>query len=194
MSDYLNKYGDLIDLDIPISKSELEGMEYNWVQYNPRKDNKRYGCSITSLDGGNSGRPDLDSLREYNKENNTKYNESSFKIRTIHSTPFDYFLDNVDIGRSHFLNLKAGGHFPWHRDYDKSTFRIIYTISGCNKHSMVWLEDDRLLHLEDRRWYYINTKLQHAVFSFDDKCVFAVFNVLNTIKSVSFVENHFSVM
>ena len=194
MSDYLNKYGELIELDIPISLPELTRMEYNWVQYNPRKDNKRYGCSITSLDGGNSGVPDLDSLREYNRENNTKYNESSFKTRTIHSKPFDYFLNNADVGRSHFLNLRAGGHFPWHRDYDNSTFRIIYTINRCNKHTMVWLEDERLLHLEDRRWYYINTKIQHAVFSFDDSCMFAVFNVMNTDRSISFVENHFSIM
>jgi hypothetical protein len=140
------------------------------------------------------GAPDLDSLREYNRENNTKYSESSFKTRTIHSKPFDYFLNNADVGRSHFLNLRAGGHFPWHRDYDNSTFRIIYTINRCNKHTMVWLEDERLLHLEDRRWYYINTKIQHAVFSFDDSCMFAVFNVMNTDRSISFVENHFSIM
>ncbi len=193
MSEYLNKYGEIVELEIPISWPELTEMEFNWVQYNPRKDNKRYGCSITSLDGGDSGRPDLDSLKEYNRENNTKLDETSFKVPTVHAKPFNYFLSNADIGRSHYLNLKAGGYFPWHRDYDKNTFRVICTVSHCSKNSMVWLEDERLLHLEDHRWYYINTKIQHAVFSFDDQCVFAVFNVLNTNRSISFIENHFKI-
>ena len=40
--------------------------KFKFVQYNPRKKVDREGLSITSLDGGLSGIPDLDSLREYN--------------------------------------------------------------------------------------------------------------------------------
>ena len=38
---------------------------FKWVQYNPRKNIDREGLSITSLDGGLSGYPDLDSLYDY---------------------------------------------------------------------------------------------------------------------------------
>ena len=46
---------------------------FDYVRYNPRKEIDRWGLSITSLDGGLSGTPDLDSLPNYNKENNTQY-------------------------------------------------------------------------------------------------------------------------
>ena len=35
---------------------------FEYVKYNPRKDINRYGLSITSIDGGVTGVPDLDSL------------------------------------------------------------------------------------------------------------------------------------
>ena len=35
---------------------------FEYVQYNPRKPINRYGLSVTSLDGGCSCIPDLDSL------------------------------------------------------------------------------------------------------------------------------------
>ena len=56
--------------------------QFKYVQYNPRKDYPRQGLSITSLDGGLSGRPDLDSVYEYNKENGTEWTERDFKVPT----------------------------------------------------------------------------------------------------------------
>ena len=64
-------YGDIIPLNYKLDYKKFEeGLELfkdKWVQYNPRKKIARYGLSITSLDGGFSGRPDLDSIREYNR-------------------------------------------------------------------------------------------------------------------------------
>src|SRR6056300_1573327 len=61
---------------------ELEQFEDKWQPYNRKKPNNRFGLSITSLDGGLSGIPDLDSLLEYNKENGTAYGERDFKTFT----------------------------------------------------------------------------------------------------------------
>ena len=76
-------YGDFIQLKNSCNSKELleEIKDFEWKQYNPRKNINRYGLSVTSSDGTMNG-IDLDSIAEYNKENNTKYNESSFKTFT----------------------------------------------------------------------------------------------------------------
>ena len=56
--------------------------QFDFVKYNPRKPIDRWGLSLTSLDGGMTGIPDLDSLFEYNKEHNTSYVEKDFIVQT----------------------------------------------------------------------------------------------------------------
>jgi hypothetical protein len=175
----LTQYEDVIDLKIPVDYDALQQVNYNWVPYNPRKTVARWGCSITSLDGLDSGIPDIDSVLEYNRQHATAYTEKDFTTRTAHAQPFDYFLNKFAVGRSHYIKLGSGGYFPWHRDNDRDTFRIIYTIKNCEQDSFVWINDERPLKLMCDRWYYINTKKKHTVFSFDET-VFAVFNVLLT--------------
>ena len=72
--DTIARYGDIIPLNYKLDYKKFEeGLKLfddKWVQYNPRKNIPRYGLSITSLDGGFSGRPDLDSLKEYNIQQN----------------------------------------------------------------------------------------------------------------------------
>ena len=70
----ITQYGDFIRLGFNFdSKTYIKWTEENfdYVKYNPRKPIARYGLSLTSLDGGLSGIPDLDSLHEYNQENKT---------------------------------------------------------------------------------------------------------------------------
>ena len=68
-------YEPYFTLDLPASPIDTKASDVKWVQYNPRKPIARWGASITSLDGGTSGIPDLDSLKEYNKEHGTDYTE-----------------------------------------------------------------------------------------------------------------------
>ena len=79
---HLTVYGSVYDTNyfLPQSENFVAWTEENfdYVHYNPRKDIKRYGLSITSLDGGTSGVPDLDSLKDYNRENNTQLTECDF--------------------------------------------------------------------------------------------------------------------
>jgi hypothetical protein len=182
-------YEDCIELQIPVDYDLLRQVNYNWHQYNPRKNIRRFGCSITSLDGNDSGIPDLDSIMEYNKLNGTSYSEKDFRIATAHAQPFIYFLTNFVVGRSHYIKLESGGFFPWHRDADIETFRIIYTIDNCNGNNLIWLEDDRILKLDNHKWYYINTKKKHCLFALDT-CIFTVFNVLDVPKNIRQLSNH----
>lgn len=185
-------YEDVIDLNIPAEKNLIDLDTLNWKQYNPRKKISRFGCSITSLNGEDTGIPDLDSIPEYNKINGTAFSETSFKIPTKHASPFNYFLSNFEVGRSHYLKLDSGGFFPWHRDNDPETFRIIYTIKNCESNNLLWIEDEKLLHLKNHNWYYINTHKKHCVFSLGGS-VFAVFNVLYTDDNILKLFKHASV-
>ena len=186
----IHQHEDLIELDIPIDHQELTKVNFNWVQYNPRKTIQRWGCSITSLDGNDSGIPDLDSLLEHNRISGSNHTENDFVVKTKHSLPFREFLNEFQVGRSHYIKLGAGGYFPWHRDSDGQTFRIIYTLENCHPYNLVWLEDDKVLPLQDNKWYYINTKKKHAVFSFSE-CIFAVFNVSFTPKNIKTLKKYF---
>ena len=180
-----------IALDLPAPDVKLE--ELPWVRYNPRKNVLRWGVSLTSLDGGTSGVPDLDSLYEYNKENGTKYSEKDFATRTdVYKKYFSFLDESFDLGRSHILRLGNGGFFPYHRDFDTQTFRLIYTISGCEPHNLVWIVNDQIIKLQNRRWYYVNTKMIHSVFSFFGS-EFVVFNVLNNEKGQRSVVKHMHV-
>jgi hypothetical protein len=183
-------YEDCIELKLPVNMSELDSVNYNWIQYNPRKVNSRHGCSITSLDGNDTGVPDLDSVFEYNKLNNTNYKEIDFNKPTVHAKPFDEFLSKFDVGRSHYIKLTNGGNFPWHRDNDHNTFRIIYTIKNCDVNHLIWLEDETLIKLENNKWYFINTKKKHCVIGLSES-IFAVFNVKIDFRNMSKMKESF---
>lgn len=172
---------------ITIDESKL-----TWVQYNPRKNIDRWGASITSLDGGVSGVPDLDSLLEFNKLNNTKHKETDFKTLTEQGMPFDFLTKDFDLGRSHFIRLGTGGFFPYHRDVSSDTFRLIYCVSGCDENNFIWLQNRQTLKLQNNNWYYINTRMAHATFSFFGS-VFAVFNINNNEKSYKSLLNHLDI-
>lgn len=177
-------YETHFSINLPKPEIDTNSKEFNWVRYNPRKEILRWGASLTSLDGGMSGVPDLDSIREYNKENNTDYREKSFNVKTPLFRHFSFLDQHFDLGRSHILRLGPGGYFPYHRDYDGETFRLIYTINGCQEENFVWILQDKVIKLQNHKWYYINTKMIHSVFSFNG-CEFAVFNVLVNQRSKS---------
>jgi len=64
----LLSFGDKIELNLFCNVGNLlkEIKDFQWHQYNPRKEMNRHGLSVTSLDGKLGG-VDLDSLYEYNK-------------------------------------------------------------------------------------------------------------------------------
>ena len=165
-------YGDVIPLKLKLDYKKFEeGLKkYNnkWVQYNPRKNIPRYGLSITSLDGGFSGIPDLDSLKEYNEKHNLNLDEPD--IKTL--TPFWPYVESVlskfknHLGRTHLIKKSAGGQFPSHRDgYEREvkSFRLFLPIYNCNPPFNYFILDDKILRFEHGRLYFINTLKEHIV-------------------------------
>jgi len=193
LTNFITNFGQVIEFDFPqwdtMRTQEIIDKHPGWVRYQPHKPNNRYGLSVTSLNGGFSGEPDLYSLREWNMMNGTAYREADFTART-NVTEFipelNPFLDffGTSLGRVHFLRLDAGGFFPPHRDngalVESPTFRILVPISNFGKNQMKWIQEEKPLFLEPGRTSFINTTRVHSVFSFTDNCTMLVLNISAT--------------
>jgi hypothetical protein len=191
LTEFITNFGQVIEFDFPqwdtMRAQSILDKHPGWTKYQPHKPNNRYGLSVTSLDGGFSGKPDLYSLREWNIMHNTAYGELDFKARTNvvefipELNPFLDFFGN-SLGRAHFLRLDSGGFFPPHRDngavVDSATFRILVPINNFGKNQMKWIQEEQVITLETGRTYFINTTRAHSLFSFTDSCTMLVLNVV----------------
>lgn len=163
---------------------ELGAFEKDWKPYNPRKGISRMGLSVTSLDGGLNGVPDLDSLSEYNSENGTQYNNQSFlKVTPVleHSTVLKEILAPYRewLGRCHFIRLDAGGFFPEHYDCmkfgEEEEIRLIGFVQNCEINVFKFCYEDRLIAgLANGQLYYFNASKRHSVFSLSHGVIFLV--------------------
>lgn len=180
----LTTFGAQYELKLRMNDSEdfVDWTEekFKYVKYNPRKENNRYGLSITSLDGGLSGKPDLDSVYEYNKENGTEWTERDFKTFTPAYEweslkkclkPFE-----GHIFRTHILKLNTGGFFPPHRDHPDEdfrdtkkivfdTFRLIMPLKDCDTPGMSFVLEDKILHWKQGSFYFVDTAKMHYLFN-----------------------------
>lgn len=194
LTDFIVNYGDVVELDFPnwdVKRTmDVLNKHPGWKTYQPHKPGyNRFGLSVTSLDGGFSGEPDLSSLREYQQLTGKSYWEADFKKRTnvVEFIPeinplLDYF--EPCLGRTHFLKLDKGGFFPPHRDNGAivavPTFRILVPINNFGINDMKWIQDEKILNLRLGTTYFINTTKIHSIFSFVDNCVMLVLNVVWT--------------
>ena len=138
--------------------------KFDYVRYNPRKNIDRWGLSLTSLDGGMSGIPDLDSLKEYNRDNNTTYEETDFCIPTKAYEDFKEILDPFSpwLFRTHVLKLNPGGFFPPHRDnYGLSSFRLIVPLHNIQP----FIVEKQILEWQLGQLYFLDTVKTHCLFN-----------------------------
>lgn len=164
---------------------ELEQFKDDWKPYNIRKPNNRWGLSITSLDGGLGGIPDLDSLYEYNKKHNVEIKNQDISTYTEVYEKSPTLQNIIDpwkpwLGRCHFLKLNAGGYFPEHYDINKLDYsyddiRLIAFVNNTSKYTMKFLYEDRLMEVENGSLYWFNASKRHSVFSMQDDCIMIVF-------------------
>ena len=200
LSDVNANYEDVFQLNFPRLNSneivELVEHHPSWTQYNPRKPEiRREGLSLTSLDGGMSGVPDLDSLLQYGKETGKKFSEEDFNVKTsvVEELPeieglIDYFEE--DTGRTHFIRMASGGYFPPHRDngfvVPPTSFRITVPLVDITPNGpFVWLIDGKPQTLLSGQTYYVNTTKSHSLFSMYDSFYLMVMNVVCSNKSLT---------
>ena len=191
LTEFLISYGDLVELRFDkINVNVYKDLILNhpgWRQYNSYKDGyNRYGLSMTSLDGGYSGVPDLESLSEYYRDTGKIYFDKDFKIRTplSYEIPevselFDFFGE--DLSRSHFLRLDKGGFFPPHRDHNfnlpNDMFRVVVPFYNFHSSNMSWIYDGKVVELKEGYAYFMNTTKAHSLFSYEDGCTMLVLGV-----------------
>jgi hypothetical protein len=198
----LTVYGDFYSTTHKLKKPKefVDWTEdnFSYVRYNPRKDIRRYGLSITSYDGNMSGIPDLDSLPEYNKEMNTNLHETDFNVPT---PVYDYpdlceVLNPIkhNICRTHVLKLDPGGYFPPHRDFRKdifSTFRLIIPLKNVNPPSLTFILDGKILNWELGNVYFVNTAKMHYLFNASsDPSYMIIINTILNKNSIDYVTYH----
>lgn len=184
----LHTMGDWLEMESFNSNKIMEELKpYNndWKPYNVRKPNNRWGLSITSLDGGLSGIPDLDSLYEYNKDNDVEITNQDIKTYTSVYETMPTLQKVIEpwkpwLGRCHFLKLNAGGYFPEHYDINKLDYsyddtRLIAFVNNTNKYTMKFLYEDKLMEVENGSLYWFNASKRHSVFSMQDDCIMIVF-------------------
>lgn len=198
----LTRYGLYYKLDIQLDPKvflkEIERFDNSWVQYNPRKNIQRYGLSLTSLDGGMSGYPDLDSLKEYNELHNLEIEEIDIKTKTMAWDLVSDCLDifDPDIGRTHVIKQPACGMFPPHRDeYSREilSYRLFIPIKNCNPPNNYFILDERILHFDYGHVYFIDTCKEHTVFTTNGESMFIVVNVELTEKSIDTVLSNLAI-
>jgi hypothetical protein len=176
-----------------------EAFDNSWVHYNPRKKIDRWGLSLTSLDGGMSGYPDLDSIKEYNIENNTSLDEPDFNVRTKASyelEPLVHIFDSFSehLGRCHLIKFNQGGYFPPHRDsqdYNPRTFRLLALLDRTAPSSFVVHQQGERCWLREGKLYFFDTRLSHSFFSFIDGATILVMNITISPTSVELVKSLF---
>ncbi len=194
--DCLIRYGDAYALKNRANPAEINKglLPYSkkWVKYNPRKPIPREGLSITSLDGGLSGVPDLDSVREYNNKHKLNLDETDFNQKTelwpiIRNVlePYENYL-----GRTHFIRMMQGGCFPPHRDLysrEVNSFRLFLPLVGCNPPDSYFILNNNILHFDHGSLYFLDTCKEHTVFTTGMFSLFVVANIIISEESVDTV-------
>lgn len=198
-SDLCACYEDVFELDVPKFHHhrviEIIKDNPNWTQYNPNKPNiRREGLSVTSLDGGMSGYPDLHSLIEYAQETKTKVNEADFNQKTPILDELPEFEELVDLfqedtGRCHFIRMPEGGFFPPHRDngftVPMKNFRVVVPLVDVTENGpFVWLLDGKPINMTAGRTYFVNTSKAHSLFSMCNTFYLFVMNITCSQESI----------
>jgi len=198
----LTDLGDFYPLSLQIDldrfHSELDSCHYKWVIYNPRKpEYRRWGLSLTSLDGKSSGVPDLDSVHEFNKQNGTHYDEHSFSQKT---PIWDHFksirqpLGDLSpfLGRSHLIKFGVCGGFPPHRDLGES-FRLISFLSGSSD-SLQLILGNRKVEFQNGPIYFLDTRKAHCIFNFSEEAIVLILNIKLTLDSIGLVHSNLQII
>ena len=187
-------YGDFFKLDYrikdPCALVNWTEEKFTYVPYNPHKKIPRYGLSITSLDGGLSGKPDLDTF--YAEVPESMPTEMDINVPTpVYEHPeIKNLCDSFQpyLGRSHFLKIPPGGYFPPHRDFKSNeldTFRVIVPLTNFEYPRFTFMLEDKPLQWEAGRAYFLNTAKQHHLFNCDNvSSYWIVLNVQTTKDSV----------
>lgn len=198
-------YGDFIPLSFKVDlvsyEKEIGQFDKDWVVYNKHKGNTgRLGLSVTSLDGGLSGNPDLQSLYEFSKESGRSFSENDFNcptsvynnVKSLHPL-LSHFQGGL--GRCRIVKFSKGGFFPPHRDQSikyqvPDYIRVFVPLLNTGENSLYFIHENKKIFYEPGRAYLFNPLKTHSVFSFSDNVhTFAMSLVLNQLNIKNMIDS-----
>ena len=183
----LNTMSDWIELNPGFKKDklleELKPFKNDWKKYNPTKLNNRWGLSVTSIDGGLHGVPDLASLRDWELQTGEVVHNHDLNVPTPvweQCPTLQKILEPWKpwLGRCHFLRMDRGSFFPEHFDINKEDYsydevRFVGFVK-CNEYDFKWIYDDKVIKGRPGTLWYFNGNKRHSVFSFKDDMILLV--------------------
>ena len=183
----LNTMSDWIELNPGFKKDklleELKPFENDWKKYNPKKPNNRFGLSVTSIDGGLHGIPDLTSLRDWEIQTGERIHNHDINVPTDvykNCPTLQAILEPWKpwLGRCHFLRMDRGSYFPEHFDVNKEDYsydevRFVGFVK-CNEYDFKWIYDDKIIKGNQGSLWYFNGNKRHSVHSTADGIILLV--------------------
>jgi hypothetical protein len=174
-------------IDPSVVEQQLTQFEDSWCPYNAKKDtvNNRWGLPVTSHTGDVFDNYHLNSFGYMQEYHNIEMHEKNF---TTPTAVYDAIPDikklvdtfAPDIGRVHILRVDKGGFFPPHRDFIGTSpeyFRLLTVFGRCSPENYAQIVDGQLIYPESGWTYFVNTQLDHSVFSFSDNLYCLVLTV-----------------
>ena len=164
---------------------ELKPFENDWKRYNynEKKPNNRWGLSITSIDGGLHGVPDLSSLRDWEIQTGKTIHNHDLNVPTDvykNCPTLQAILEPWKpwLGRCHFLRMDRGSYFPEHFDVNKEDYsydevRFVGFVN-CNDKDFKWIYDDKIIKGNQGSLWYFNGNKRHSVHSTADGIILLV--------------------
>jgi hypothetical protein len=183
-------------IDCEKFNQEIEHFRDQWINYIPREDraNNKKVLAVTNLQGADH--VTNPSVAQASHLLGRRVKELEFKYPTDvyrHCTSLQDFLAQWnDLGRTFLVKSNIGGYFVPHRDYysmPRDSFRLIAFLNNCSAMDYDWIMDDRKLHIEMGRVYYLNTRHMHRTISWVDNSIHLILNVGMTTENVSKVIN-----
>jgi hypothetical protein len=189
--DRILSLGNFFPLDIKCDTKKIMSQisQFEFKQYNTLKpENNRQALSITKFPQDDNS-IDLESFEEWNRLHGTNYNENDCNERTnvyYASSEIQNLTKKFDdyLGRCHFLKMNKGSYFPPHRDChhdlvtgEQESFRLIVPLHQCYPPFLYFMQSENVLRFEEGRMYFLNTNMQHHLFSYSDYSLLMVLNI-----------------
>lgn len=185
----LGALGDWVPLDFKIDETEYQNNiklfeEKDWFRpFQPKKNilNDRKSVLLYGLPNdeptAETGLSHIHARLGYKPEEN----EFNFKTAAGDAcTSMDEVFNFFEMGRTFFIRLNAGGHYPKHRDHvhlTRSTFRLIAFLGSNNLDKLHWEVDGKSYQALPNHVYYVDTRKMHRLSASGPNCDMVVMNI-----------------
>jgi hypothetical protein len=185
---WLCSLGDVIPLNLKINlhqfDQEIAAFNDKWVPYLHKTDrsNDRQGLCLYGLPDGtmSDGLSMPESIRKAKRVLHEMEFNTPTEVFNHCQSLHEVFRHFSPVGRSFLVKCNAGGWFFPHRDDPqlwRKSMRLIAFLRNSKEHEYDFILDDRKIHIEEGRLYYINTRKMHRTMSYVNDSIHLIMNI-----------------